>query len=54
MLCCGLGKDMIVDTANTYTTAKKLGQTLTPGFNMISKVITNDELKFCEELCMRF
>jgi len=45
---------MLIDTANSYTTAKKLGETLTPGFNIISKVITNDEIKYCENMCDRF
>lgn len=37
--------------ANRYTTAKGLGLTLTPGANIIKKVITEDEQQICSRIC---
>lgn len=50
-LCCGLSQEMLIDMANRYTTAKGLGLTLTPGANIIKKVITEDEQYICSRIC---
>jgi len=50
-LCCGVSKEMIIDMANKYTTANTLGLTLTPGQNIIDKLITGDEKAICKIRC---
>lgn len=42
---------MLISMANRYTTAKVLGLTLTPGANIINKLITDDERVICNLRC---
>lgn len=42
---------MMIDLSNKYTTAKGLGLALTPGANLIERIITGDELHTCTMMC---
>lgn len=50
-LCCGIARDMLIQQANKYTTASALGLTLTPGQNIIEKLIGDDERIICSLRC---
>ena len=42
---------MLIQQANKYTTAKVMGLTLTPGQNIIDKLIGDDERIICSLRC---
>jgi len=46
-----MATNMLAEMSNLYSTTKKMGLQNTPGYNIINKLITDDEKEVCKQIC---